>query len=248
MLRAASHLKGTSIAATDGEIGSVQDLYFDDLTWTIRYLVVDTGTWLPGRQVLISPRSVRASIEEVRIQVALTKAQVEESPSIDTDKPVDRQYEEEYSRYYGYPYYWSGPYRWGATPYPGEGVLLPADAASAMPPAVDGDPSLRSVRNVMGYYIEAVDGDIGHVDDFIVDDQPWAIRYMIVDTRNWWPGKKVLVAPDWISRVSWPDSRVYVQMTKEGIKSAPEYDPDQPLAREYETRLFGHHGRRVYWE
>ena len=248
MLRTASHLKGTSIAATDGEIGSVQDLYFDDHSWTIRYLVVDTGTWLPGRQVLISPRSIMAGTDEGKIPVSLTKSQVENSPSTDVDKPVERQYEEEYSQYYGYPYYWTGPYRWGATPYPGEGVLAVPEVAVAMPPRVGGDPSLRSTRNVTGYYIEATDGDIGHVDDFIVDTAAWAIRYMLVDTRNWWPGKKVLVSPEWINEVSWPDSRVYVDMSKEAIKSAPEYDPNQPVERDYETRLFGHHNRRVYWD
>ena len=248
MLRTASHLKGTSIAATDGEIGSVQDLYFDDHSWTIRYLVVDTGTWLPGRQVLISPRSIMTVTDEARIPVSLTKSQVENSPSTDVDKPVERQYEEEYSQYYGYPYYWTGPYRWGATPYPGEGVLAMPEAVAAMPPRGGGDPSLRSTRNVTGYYIEATDGDIGHVDDFIVDTTAWAIRYMLVDTRNWWPGKKVLVSPEWINQVSWPDSRVYVDMSREAIKSAPEYDPNQPVERDYETRLFGHHNRRVYWD
>jgi hypothetical protein len=246
MLRTASHLKGTTLAATDGDIGSVQDLYFDDLTWTVRYLVVDTGTWLPGRQVLISPRSVGAVSDEERIPVSLTKSQVENSPSTETDKPVDRQYEEEYSRYYGYPYYWTGPYRWGATAYPGEALALPATPDAVIPPP--GDPSLRSVWNVMGYYIEATDGDIGHVEDFIVDTREWAIRYMIVDTRNWWPGKKVLVSPEWIREVSWPESRVYVDMSRDAIQQAPEYDPEQPLAREYEERLFGHHGRRTYWE
>lgn len=247
MLRAANHLKGTSIAARDGEVGSVQDLYFDDHSWTIRYLVVDTGTWLPGRQVLVSPRSVMTMTEEDKVPVSLTKDQVEHSPSTDVDKPVERQFEEEYSQYYGYPYYWTGPYRWGATAYPGEGVLTPELAAGVIPER-GGDPSLRSVRNVTGYYIEATDGDLGHVDDFIVDTSEWAIRYMIVDTRNWWPGKKVLVSPEWISEVSWPESRVYVDMSREAIKSAPEYDPDVPLVREYETRLYGHHNRRAYWD
>src|SRR6266545_1294836 len=150
MLRTASHLKGTSIAATDGEIGSVQDLYFDDHSWTIRYLVVDTGTWLPGRQVLISPRSIMTVTDEAKIPVSLTKSQVENSPSTEVDKPVERQYEEEYSQYYGYPYYWTGPYRWGTTAYPAEGVYPDVvDAASAMPPR-GGDPSLRSTRNVTG--------------------------------------------------------------------------------------------------
>jgi hypothetical protein len=111
-----------------------------------------------------------------------------------------------------------------------------------------GDPTLRSARDVMGYYIDATDGDIGHVEDFLLDDREWAIRYMIIDTRNSRPGKKVLVSPAWISRVSWPDSRVYVDLTKEGVKTAPEYDPDHPFEREHEDRLYQHYGRRNYWE
>jgi sporulation protein YlmC with PRC-barrel domain len=247
MLRAASNLKGMSIAATDGDIGSVQDLYFDDMSWTIRYLVVDTGTWLPGRKVLISPMSVAAGDRSHAVPVRLTKSQVESSPSVDADKPVNRQYEEEYSQYYGYPYYWSGPYRWGAVPYPGESTWT----AEAMPAALiagGGDPALRSVRDVTGYYIEASDGDIGHVEDFLVDDREWAIRYMVVDTRNWWPGKKVVVSPGWISRVSWVDSKVYVDLSRDGVQTAPEYDSDRIVEREYETRLFKHYGRRNYWE
>ena len=247
MLTTASHLKGTTIAATDGEIGSVQDLYFDDHSWTVRYLMVDTGTWLPGRQVLISPRSILPVADEAKIPVTLTKSQVEQSPSPDMDRPVDRQYEEEYARYYGYPYYWTGPYRWGTGAYPGDAVAGAAEAAGAIPLPI-GDPGLRSTRDVTGYYIEATDGDIGHVDDFIVDTSEWVIRYLVIDTRNWWPGKKVLVSPEWINRVSWADSRVYVDMSKESIKSAPEYDPDRPLARDYETRLFGHHHRTAYWD
>jgi hypothetical protein len=113
---------------------------------------------------------------------------------------------------------------------------------------VGGDPNLRSVRDVTGYYIQAIDGDIGHVEDFIVDDREWAIRYMVVDTRNWWPGKKVVVSPDWIRQVSWRESQVHVDLTRDALQSAPEYDPDLPLARDYESRLFQHHGRRGYWD
>jgi uncharacterized protein YrrD len=248
MLRTARNLKGTSIAATDGNIGSVQDLYFDDRSWTVRYLVVDTGTWLPGRHVLISPISVRASADPSSVAVALTKAQVKDSPSVDIDKPVNRQYEEEYSRYYDYPYYWTGPYRWGPTPYPGAMIMAGVPAADVIAVAgAGGDPTLRSARDVMGYYIEATDGDIGHVEDFLLDDREWAVRYMIIDTRNWWPGRQVLISPAWIDRVSWPDSRVYVDLTREGVKTAPEYDPDHPLEREYEGRLYRHYGRRNYW-
>jgi sporulation protein YlmC with PRC-barrel domain len=261
MLRTVSDLKGINIAATDGDIGGVKDLYFDDLTWTVRYLVVDTGSWLPGRQVLISPISVRSSTTD-RVFVGLTKAEVENSPSIDTDKPVNRQHEVTLSRYYRYPSYWEGPYRWGTLAYP-DGLVapvmpLPLDVAPLAQDTVaqelearereSADPALRSARDVTGYYIEATDGDIGHVEDFLIDDREWAIRYIIVGTRNWWPGKKVVISPDWIRHVSWRESKVHVDLTREGVKTAPEYDPDRPVEREYETRLFRHHGRRNYWE
>jgi hypothetical protein len=252
MLKTVSDLKGTIIAATDGEIGSVQDLYFDDVRWTVRYLMVDTGAWLPGRQVLISPIAVGGpSWGDGRLSVRLTKQQVEDSPPAESNKPVDRQYEQRYAQYYGYPYYWSGPNRWGATAYP-DGTLTaplasPEPAIGLVAPEEQGDPHLRSARDVMTYYIEATDGDLGHVADFLVDDREWAIRYMVVDTRNWWPGKKVLVSPDWIRTVSWEDSRVYVDLTREGLKSAPEFDPNAPVERTYEDRLYRHHQRRQYW-
>jgi sporulation protein YlmC with PRC-barrel domain len=247
MARTVSDLKGLTIAATDGDIGSVQDLYFDDISWTVRYLVVDTGGWLPGRQVLISPMATTGAGAHDRIPVRLTRAQVEQSPSVESDEPVNRQYELRYSRYYGYPDYWAGPYRWGATPYADEVIPTPPDLTVESVPPESGDPHLRSARDVIGYYLEATDGDLGHVDDFTVDDREWAIRYMVVDTRNWWPGKKVLVSPEWIREVSWPDSRVYVDLSREGIKSAPEFDPARPLEREYEGRLYDHHRRRRYW-
>ena len=255
MLRAASELNGLSIAAVDGDIGSIEDLYFDDLTWTVRYLVVDTGSWLPGRQVLISPMSVRGPAPD-RIAVELTRDQVQNSPPVETDRPVNRQQEEALARYYNYRYYWEGPYRWGLLAYPG---MPPVPAPVESDPVVqemmarerdriEGDPALRSAKDVTGYYIAALDGDIGHVEDFLIDDEAWAIRYMIVDTRNWWPGKKVVVSPEWIKTVSWADSKVHVDLRQDEIKAAPAYDPDRAFEREHEDRLFEHHGRRKYWE
>lgn len=255
MLRAASEVNGLSIAAVDGDIGSVKDLYFDDLTWTVRYLVVDTGSWLPGRQVLISPMSVRGPGLD-RIAVELTRDQVQNSPPVETDKPVDRQQEEALARYYSHRYYWEGPYRWGLLAYPG---MPPVPAPVASDPVVqemlarerdriEGDPALRSAKDVTGYYIAALDGEIGHVEDFLIDDEAWAIRYMVVDTRNWWPGKKVVVSPEWIKTVSWADSKVHVDLRQDEVKAAPAYDPSRTFDREHEDRLFEHHGRRKYWE
>src|SRR5215470_4258801 len=253
MLTPARKIFGLSIAATDGQIGTVKDLYFDDLSWTVRYLVVDSGKWLPGRKVLISPMSVTSPDLSVEVPVKLTREQVKQSPPIEADKPVDRQQEEVLARYYNYTYYWDGPYRWGLLAYPGLPPVPPAGIA-AEPAAAElaarsvGDSSLRSARDVTGYNIAALDGDLGHVEDFLVDSRAWAIRYLVVDTANWWPGKKVVVSPEWIKTVSWSDSRVYVDLRRDEIKSAPEYDPSGTFERDYESRLFEHHGRRKYWE
>lgn len=254
MLTAASGLNGRSIAAIDGDLGSLEDLYFDDLSWTVRYLVVDTGAWLPGRRVLISPLSVRGPVAG-KVSVDLTREQVRNSPPVETDKPVDRQQEEALARYYNHRYYWEGPYRWGLLAYPGmPPVPIPAggpvekEVAARAHERGAGDPTLRSARDVTGYYIAALDGDVGHVEEFLVDDQAWAIRYMVVDTRNWWPGAKVVVSPDWIKSVSWAESRVHVDLRREEIKAAPVYDPGRAFERDYEERLFEHHGRRKYWE
>jgi sporulation protein YlmC with PRC-barrel domain len=253
MLHNISDLKGYSISATDGEIGQVEDFYFDDDKWVIRYLVIDTGKWLPGRKVLISPISLGAADESAHsIQVRLNKRQIENSPSIDVDKPVSRQYETSYYDYYGYPYYWGGPFLWGPVAFPGGMAAPPANdvAMEAHQRELDEshDPHLHSAREVTGYYIEANDGDIGHVEDFIVDDQDWAIRYVLVDTKNWWPGKKVVVAPNWIERVSWSDSRVYVNESRDNIQHAPEYESNEALTRDYESRLHDHYHRAPYWD
>ena len=252
MLRSMNDLQGFTIGATDGDIGRVDAFYFDDTSFTVRHLVVDTGGWLTGRRVLISPMALTAiDWDAKRINAELTKSQVEQSPDIDTDKPVSRQQEINYQRYYGYPSYWEGPYLWGLGPYPvttSEGESGEWERRWEWGAKEPGDPHLRSSGAVIGYHIEATDGDIGHVDDFLVEDASWAIRYMIVDTRNWWPGKKVLVSPEWIESVEWSDAKVHVGLTQEQIKKSPEYDPLNPIARDYEGRLHAHYARPSYWE
>lgn len=230
-----------SIDAVDGKIGSVIDTYFDDRAWTLRYLVVDTTKWLPGGKVLISPLSVRSIDWQHRtVVVSLTREQIKGSPTIDTDKPVTMQRERAYLDYFGYPYYWAGPLRWGPTPFP------PGPAGSGMhsgteywweqqrrileQPEQQGDPHLRSTEAVCGYHIEASDGGIGHVQDFLFDQQDWGIRFLAVDTRNWLPGRHVLIAIDWIERVSWGERKVHVSMTREAIRHAPEWRPELALA------------------
>jgi hypothetical protein len=185
-----------------------------------------------------------------RLDVALTKQQVEKSPDINTHLPVSRQHEAAFLGYYGYPYYWGGPYLWGPAFYPA-GLAIPITASSkTLEDSIwreSTDSHLRSSETVTGYHIEAADGEVGHVDGFLVDDEAWAIRYIEVATRNWWPGKKVLVSPAWIERVSWTESKVYVGLTREAIKNGPEYAESMPITREYENRLYFHYGRPPYW-
>ena len=250
MLKNANHLKGLVIQARDGEIGTVDQLYFDDESWAIRYLTVKTGGWLEDREVLISPFSVtNVDWPAKRVDVALTKKQVKDSPSIDTQRPVSRQYETEYLGYYGYPNYWNGSYLWGqdASPAMTTRIDSPREVLAERIRRASMDSHLRSTAAVSGYHIEAMDGEIGHVAGFFMDDETWAIRYVEVATQNWWPGKKVLVSPDWINEVSWTASKVYVSLSRETIKTSPEFVESMPITREYESRLHLHYGRSPYW-
>jgi hypothetical protein len=214
-------------------------------------MTVETGGWLGGRRVLISPISiVDVDWRAKRLDVALTKKQVENSPYIDTHQPVSRQHEAEYMGYYGYPFYWGGPYLWGPAFYPA-GLAVPlspsVEAVAAQTEGESTDSHLRSTVAVAGYSIAALDGEIGHVDGFLVDDTAWAIRYIEVATRNWWPGKTVLVSPAWIDRVSWVDAAVHACLSRDAIRSAPEYLESVSVTREYEERLHVHYGRPPYW-
>lgn len=244
MNRSLSDFVGCIVRARDGDIGKVQQFYFDDHTWTIRYMVINTVEWHPGRQVLISTAALnRPEWESRAFPVKLTRLQVQNSPSIDTDKPVSRQHEMELLKYYGWPIYWSLiPYAGIRYPVHTHGPLS-AKAKKKTSKKLAGDPHLRSTDRVTGYDIQASDGKIGHVQDYIVDDETWGIRFIVVNTRNWWPGKKVLVSPRWIERVSWDESKVFVDLSRESIRNSPEYDPSQPVSLDYAGRLFDHYGR-----
>jgi len=246
MLSKAKTLQGYSLQNIDDEtIGKVKEFYFDDRHWTVRYLVANTGNWLTGRQVLISPYAlVAVNNDHQNIVTGLTKKQIEDSPSLDSDKPVSHQFEQAYYGYYGWPTYWSGPYAWGPSPYL---VRDPEQWKTATRRQKGWDPHLRSTYSVSGHHIQALDGEVGHVADFIIDDETWAIRYLIVDTHNWWPGKKVLVSPQWIERVSWGERKVFVNLSRETIKQSSEYTEESPPTRAYETGLHLHYNRLGYW-
>lgn len=197
MLRSVRDLQRYAVRATDGEAGGVHALYFDDLEWAVRYVVVDLGTWLPGRRVLLSTHVLgHPDGERLVLPVQLTQSEVEKSPT---------ELEE------------------------------------------GSDPHLRSSREIMGYRIQARDGEIGHVEDWIVEDEIWAIRYLIVDTGNWLPGKRVLVAPAWVETMNWADREVRIDLKRETIEGSPEFDPAEAINREYEGRLYDYYGRPKYW-
>lgn len=223
-------LKGYHILATDGEIGKIDDFYFDDETWTLRYFVVETGSWLSSRKVLVSPVAFKESDGESNmIETILSREQIKNAPQVDLNKPVSRQYEIELHNYFAWPMY---------------EMTAPLSTIKKKP----GDSHLRSMNEVLGYEIHAMDGEIGHVEDLIAEEGKWALRYMAIDTRNWLPGRKVLVSPRWIDDVSWSNQRVKVNLEQDKIRKAPEYNPSRPVGRKYEAELHEYYGRPNYWE
>jgi hypothetical protein len=263
VLRNIKDLEACAINAIDGVLGRVRDVYFDDELWVIRYFVVETALPSSSRRTLISPMAMGIpNWMDKLIPAALTRAQVRNGPDIDTDKPVSRQHEIGYTGYYGYPNYWGGGGLWGAGMYPdvlqagrdldaanrGNAPVrrLPGQSKSRKGSRPD-DLHLRSANTVMKYYVHASDGDIGHVAGMLVEEKTWAIRYIIVNTSNWWLGHEVLIAPEWIEDVYWAESNLMVGLTRQAIKDAPEYDSKMPISREQEKALLAYYGHSGYW-
>ena len=228
MLQSIKQLYGDKLGASDGDIGQVKDFYFDDQNWAVRYLIVDTGSWLPGRQVLISPHAFGGLHQTGKVlRVNLTRKQIENSPPIESHKPVSRQYEEEYYRYYGWPYYWQGDGLWGMSGFPilelPPKPLLnePASASDLQPEPAEAH--LRSAQAVNGYHLQASDGIIGHVCDFMMDTQSWAIRQLVIKTGHRFSGKEVQIPTRAVDRISWDESKVFVNLTREAVEQSPAH-------------------------
>ncbi len=244
MLQSIKKLYGNKLGASDGDLGHVKDFYFDDRTRAVRYVVADTGNWLSARQVLLSPRAFgNAHPAEKTMLVNLTRKQIEGSPSMETHKPVSRQYEEEYHRYYGWPYYWQGSGLWGMSGFPilelppkplpdpavGHASCLPASVRLEACPTPDGprpetaDAHLRSTQAVAGYHLQATDGIIGHVCDFLMDGKSWAINQLVIKIGHRFTGKEVQIPMSQVERISYLESTVFVKLTKEAVENSPEY-------------------------
>jgi hypothetical protein len=213
--------------------------------------VIDCGTWLTGRKVLIHPSAIaRLDLQLQQFVVSLTKAQVEGSPELAENQPVSQQMENRLYAYYGWDPLWSGLYLgaapaamagpYMAPPYFGAGFTGEAHGADV---GLQGaDPHLRSVDEVTGYHIHAVDGEIGHIENFMIDDADWSIHYFVVDTRNWWVGKRVLMSPLAVKSIDWFDRHVELRISREQVKSSPPWDPLVAFNRDYAKRLHSHYG------
>ncbi|MGD1008458.1 MAG: PRC-barrel domain-containing protein [Ignavibacteriaceae bacterium] len=245
MQRSVNNLVGCTVDAKDCELGKVNEFYFDDITWSIRYLVVKAGYWMSER-ILLIPQAALGGTDwkSRRFHVNFTMKQVSNSPKIDTEKPIYRQNEIELFNHYSLQYYWENgfytrPIR--MVPFATITNKNTIKKDDDFIQELQNDQYLLSTNKVKGYYIHANDGEIGHVEDYILDDENWNLRFLIVDTHNWQPGKKVLILPRWINRIDSNESKVYLNLSQESIKNIPEFDPSQPIGMNYETELFNHY-------
>lgn len=241
MLRSTEQLYGYKIQATDAEVGEVDDFFFDDAFWMVRYLVVETGEWLSERRVLISPRSLgKPNWLAGILPVNLTKEQIEKSPPTDWNEPVSEQHEYELHTHYGWDYYRL------SLESPVEAEEMDVNAAEPLP-ADRGGPHLRSSKMVTGYNVRALQGKVGHVANILLDDETWVLRYLVIDTHDWLPSKHVLVSTAWVDVVDWTHATVDLDVTKEMVEASPEYDPTAPVTREIEENLYDYYARPKYW-
>lgn len=256
MKRSIKSLIDYIMSATDGEIGHVVDFYFDDKTWTIRYLIVETGDWLTGRKVLIAPQALlQTNWENGTFPVNLTKDQVKKSPNIDTDIPVSRQQEMLLNEHYPWTNYWSNGIGIGGMGT--SGMIMPMresvkdeidEKNNANKEGPRTDHHLRSAEMVIGNKIKAIDGDIGEIEDFIIDDISWELNFLVIDTGHWFPGKKVLLSPKWIKEIKWDNSTIVIDHTQDQIKNSPEYYPHQLINEVFEKNYYDYYGDRFYHE
>lgn len=261
MLQIVSKLNGYSIEAKDGTIGTVSDFLFDDTTFNVRWLVIDTGNWLPGRKVLIHPSAiVYAEHWTGRLNVGLTMSEVENSPDISQDRPVSQQMQNQLYDYYGWDSQLGGsPY--GGTIYAGGlygaemGAITPplsartyfgtneaseAERSKATPPH-EADPHLRSIAEVTGYHVHATDGTIGYVENVLVDSESWMVRYLAIDTSNWWFGQHVLISPHALREINWTDRYIRLDIARVQVKASPPWDSTDLVDEEFENRLYSHY-------
>jgi uncharacterized protein YrrD len=244
-MRQLKELIGCKLIASDGEVGKVYDFFFDDFDWNLRYIIIEAGEWLDRRIVMFSPSAVSIinDAEKLSFKVSATRELIKSSPATDLERPISRQEEIDLLNHYQWPFYWE---RLDHSIYPLVEMFAEMKEKTGEADMEREDPHLRSARYVSGYTIEARDGKIGEVEDFIIDLTSWDILYLVVDTGVWITGRKVLLAPQWIQEIDWRNKQVRVDLERDTIKNSPEYDPST-LDRTYEESLYKHYNRQKYW-
>lgn len=237
----AKEMTDFKVMSLDGPVGHARDFYFDDQNWGLRYLVVDTEKLFTTKDVLLSPQSFESlDMEKKELRLRLSADAVSRAPRVETAMPVSRQNEMELNKYYGWTPYWA-PF-WGITSIGISAEMMAAHAFSKRrPERKKSDPHLRSMNEVRGYRFVTPQGEMGHLDDFVLDDTDWLVHYLVVDTRNWWPGKKTLIWPFWCDNIDWADSKIYLKLSKETIEKSPPYDPKSKINPDYEKSLHKHY-------
>ena len=227
MLRSIRELFGYTVREVDGEIGLVRDFLVDNREWNVTYLEIDLTQWFPGKKVIVPPSRIgQPDGKKFEVPLLLSKAQVVNSPAIKLDETVCRLHEEELALHFGW-----------------DPCIISTDSKK-----VEDHSHLQSSRELMGYHLHATDGRIGHIEDFILDDEDWILRYAVVDTRDWLPGRRVLMPLPWITTVIWKENSVLIDHSRENVKNSPEYDPSSPVNRHYEEVLYNYYGRPTYWD
>jgi len=255
MLQAAKKFMSMKVRATDGECGHIRDIYFDDDQWTLRYFLLDTGKWLPGKMVLISPLAVvDIDFKNKILDVNLSRVQIENGPNPSEHMPISRQLAARHSAYYDYPFYWPGSGIWPELGYDlayyanfKNRVTTDSENSQIKNEIKNEDQHLRTVKEIKSYLLEATDGLFGHVEDFVIDDDTWELRYLVVDTINWWPSKSVILSTQWVRDIVWSESKIVLDLSKEKIKNSPAYS-EENLDRDYEINLYDYYQEPKYWQ
>lgn len=259
MLRKLKNLEGFKVHGRDGDLGKVKDFYFDQHRFILRYVVVDTGSWLKNELTLISTEAFeKINYKAQEILVDLSSAELEEAPALAKNKPVSKVMEERVVKHFDWPIYWSSPHPSDGPPIQAGSIMreklfnfenLTDEEKQAEEEEIESN--LRSFNEVRGYHIQAEDKEFGHLEDIFVDEENWVIRYLLIDTRNILPGKNVLIAPEWLQHISWNQEKIFVSKSKEEIKNAPEYreeKSDYLVDRKYEEKLYNHYDEIKYWQ
>ena len=257
MLKNLKKIINFKILARDSNdlFGKVKDVYFDDEKWTVRYLEVDTGKWLSERLTLVSPYNViEVDWEEGVVWVNLSRKQVEAGPKSELHMPITRHFETQYNTHYGLPDYWTSGYGveidglWAGHYFPHLPERLDTYKFQN-DDQINLDQHMRSMNEVLGYHIQAVgDDNFGSINDFILEEDTWAIRYIVIDTHKFLPlGKKILFSPAWVNKFDWNRKKLATDFHRKVIESCPSYDPQIPIENLIEESLFSHFGRSGDW-